>query len=113
MIINRNLKSLDNKTGNRIKMKIDVMLNNHDHWCKSCFWTPYKNTDQGFNEYLEFRINGVRIKWEQNLSLSNKIFYWNNDIIADGSRKDIGFIKKIINTSTLNVIKTKLGKVKI
>jgi hypothetical protein len=100
MEFKRNLKSLDNKTGNKIVKQLNIMMDNHDKY-KSCyFWTNTGNATnrrrQEFTEHLGFIFQGKKYEWNQELSISCKNFYWNSTIFIDDKKSNITAIKKLL-----------------
>ena len=97
---NRNLKSLDNKTGDKIKKILNNMLNTHEIYKNSYFWNPPGNAagrrNKEFTDYVSFIFNNKQYEWEQELSCSCKNVYWTNYISVDGKKKDIRTIKKLL-----------------
>lgn len=100
MEFKRNLKSLDNKTGNKIVKQLNIMIDNHDKY-KSCyFWTQTGNAAQRrrqeFTENISFIFQNKKYEWQQNLDISCKNFYWNSSIFVDGKKSNITTIKNLI-----------------
>jgi len=99
-IYNRNLKSLDNKTGKRITDMISKFVSTHEKYKNCYFWKNTGNANQRrkqeFNDRLEFILNGVKYDWRQSLEISCKNFYYTSQIFMDGTKKDIRIFKKLI-----------------
>ena len=100
MEIKRNLKSLENKTGEKIKNKIESMLSNHEKY-KSCyFWSSTGNASsrrrQEFEDELSFVYNGIKYDWRQSLDISCKNFYWTSSISKNGKKSNVKVVKGLI-----------------
>ena len=100
MTINRNLKTLENKTGSKIKRQLTEMLDNHEKYKNTYFWSPPINASgrraMEFNESIEFVLNGKKYSWKQDLSCSCRNVYWKSSVHVDGNKKNIRVIKKLI-----------------
>ncbi len=97
----RKLKTLENKTGQKIKNHIKLLIENHDKYKKSYFWNPPANASgrrsMEFSENLEFIINGETYIINQDLECSCSNVYWSNNITVNGSKKNITCLKKLIS----------------
>ena len=97
---NRNLKSLDNKTGRQIKSQIKEILRNKEHYAKCYFWTPRGNAAQRRQEEFEidfsFVLDGKKYEISQSLSISCRNFYFSTEILVDGEKKNITALKKLV-----------------
>ena len=100
MEIKRNLKSLNSKTGRTITNKLSVMINNHDKYKKSYFWSPpgtaSSRRSMEFKDNLIFNLGGKKYEIEQELYCSCKNVYWSNRIYIDGRKKTIIALKKLL-----------------
>jgi len=97
---NRNLKTLENKTGRKIKSALESILEDHEQYKNCYFWTPpgdaWSRRKEEFATSLSFLYNGDRIEISQNLELSCKNFYYSCDIRKNGKKSNIKLIKNII-----------------
>jgi hypothetical protein len=100
MNVTRNLKSLNNKTGNEIKNQINKMMDNHDKYKNCYFWKNTGNAAnrrrQEFSDELIFTLNDVEYKWVQDLSISCRNFYWTSSIYKNGKKSNIKIIQNLI-----------------
>ena len=97
----RNLKSLNNKTGELIKSELNNILAIHDKYKKCYFWTQNGNAAsrrrQEFDTLLKFKCNEIEYTISQTLSISCANFYYNCDIRKDGNKSNVTAINKLIN----------------
>lgn len=100
MKFKRNLKSLNNKTGQKIKAKLNEMLNNHERYKKCYFWTNTGNAasrrSQEFETSTSFILDGKKYEWNQDLNISCKNFYWTSIIHINSKKSNIIAIKKLL-----------------
>lgn len=100
MIINRKLKSLDNKTGQKIIAELNNIIDNHEHYKKCYFWTPCGNAAsrrrEEFDRKLIFNLDGKKYVIEQSLTISCKNYYFSTEIYVDSVKKNITAIKKLM-----------------
>lgn len=96
----RPLKTLDNKTGAKIKSIIQSIDSDHDRYKKCYFWTSTGNASQRrsqeFTRGLDFTFSGIHYEITQDLSISCKNFYYNCDIRKDGKKSNITALRKLI-----------------
>lgn len=96
----RNIKTLKNKTGEQIINKIRTMINNHERYKKSYFWTNTGNARsrraQEFETDLIFILDGKKYEWNQSLSISCINFYWTSVIYVDGCKKNITTMRNLL-----------------
>jgi hypothetical protein len=100
MEFKRNLKSLDNKTGEKIRKEIKGVLTDHEKYQGCYFWTQTGNASsrrrQEFDYNLVFNFNGTKYEINQSLDISCKNFYYRLNIEKNGKRSNIRAIKSII-----------------
>ena len=103
-IYRRNLKSLDNKTGRKIKAHIaDLVANSLKY--KSCyFWSNTGDAGnaasrrrQGFQTELSFILNGHKYAASQDLSISCRNFYFSTGVQYDGHNSNMTRLKNLID----------------
>ena len=97
---NRNLKSLNNKTGQKIKNQINIIIDNANQY-KSCyFWTNTGNAAdrrrQEFDVNFNFIFNGKKYEIAQSLAISCKNFYFKNSVAIDGKKSNITPLKNLL-----------------
>ena len=96
----RNLKTLNNKTGEKIKSKLSNILDTHEKYKKCYFWAPNTNAtgrrSQEFDENFNFMVADQLFEINQSLDISCKNFYYRLDIRLDGTKKNITCIKKLL-----------------
>jgi len=96
---NRNLKTLDNKTGREISAHMQAMMGNHEKYSKCYFWKPpgsaASRRNAEFTKELSFTVAGKKYNWYQELECSCKNMYWTNTIEIDGEKKNIRAIKAL------------------
>ena len=96
----RNLKTLNNKTGTKIKAKLSDILATHEKYKKCYFWTVNNNAAgrrrQEFDENFSFMVANKLYEINQSLDISCKNFYYRLDIRIDGYKKNITCIKNLI-----------------
>ena len=96
----RNLKTLKNKTGTKIKSKLSDILATHEKYKKCYFWTVNNNAagrrQQEFNNSFSFMIADELYEIKQSLDISCKNFYYRLDIRIDGNKKNVTCIKKLV-----------------
>ena len=100
MEIKRKLKSLENKTGLKIKSRIKNIIGDHDRY-KSCyFWSNTGNAAnrrrQEFTTSLKFNLNEIEYDICQDLSISCKNFYYSCDIQKNGKKSNIKSLKNLV-----------------
>ena len=100
MEIAGNLKSLDNKTGQKIVRTLKNIISDHDKYQKCYFWSQTGNASsrrrQEFTTEISFFFDGVKFEVNQSLSISCKNFYYSCDIRKDGKKSNIKAIKGLI-----------------
>ena len=96
----RNLKTLNNKTGEKIKSRLSNILATHEKYKKCYFWTPNTHAagrrSQEFDNSFSFMIADKLYEINQSLNISCKNFYYRLDIRLDGTKKNITCIKTLI-----------------
>ena len=96
----RNLKTLNNKTGTKIKAKLSDILATHEKYKKCYFWAPNTNAagrrQQEFDENFSFMVANKLYEINQSLDISCKNFYYRLDIRIDGNKKNVTCIKKLV-----------------
>jgi len=96
----RNLKTLNNKTGTKIKAKLSDILSTHEKYKKCYFWTVNNNAagrrSQEFDENFSFMIDDQLFEINQSLNISCKNFYYRLEIRIDGNKKNVTCIKKLL-----------------
>ena len=101
MEIKRNLKSLYNKTGQRITKELNSIISTHDQYQGCYFWSNTGNAAsrrrQEFDNDFSFLFNGVKFKISQSLSVSCKNFYYRLNIEKNGKKSNIKSIKNLLN----------------
>ena len=99
MQTNRKLKSLNNKTGQKIITEINSMLSDHDRVKECYFWSNTGNASdrrrQEFDRTLSFNLNGSEYQIGQSLNISCKNFYYQLSVYVDGNKKDVRVLKKL------------------
>ena len=100
MIINRNLKTLENKTGSKIKAELNNIIEIHQKYKNCFFWSP-PMTAAGrrkieFENELSFILKDKKYEVKQELNCSCKNMYFSTKIFVDGKKKDIRSLKKLI-----------------
>jgi hypothetical protein len=97
---NRNLKSLENKTGKKIKSYIQTILDNKKKYKDCYFWIPPCNANsrrqQEFKTEFSFLLNSQRYEVHQSLDLSCKNFYFATTVKVEGQNKNITALKKLM-----------------
>ena len=100
MEVKRELKSLNNKTGEKIKMEIKNVLYLHEKWKGCYFWTPRGNAaarrSVEFNREISFILSGVKYQISQGLTASCKNYYYGLDIRKNGNKSNITALTKLI-----------------
>ena len=96
----RNLKTLNNKTGEKIKSRLSNILATHEKYKKCYFWTVNNNAagrrQQEFDENFSFMVADKLYEINQSLGISCKNFYYRLDIRIDGNKKNVTCIKKLL-----------------
>ena len=96
----RNLKTLNNKTGTKIKAKLSDVLATHEKYKKCYFWKPNTHAagrrQQEFDENFSFMVANKLYEINQSLDISCKNFYYRLDIRIDGNKKNVTCIKKLL-----------------
>ena len=97
---NRNIQTLDNKTGQIIKQQIQTIICNHERF-KGCYnWIQHHSAagrrSQEFSFMFSFRLGGVHYKVWQSLEISCKNFYFKTLVKLDGEKKTIRALKKLV-----------------
>jgi len=100
MEIKRNLKSLENKTGKKIKTRINNIISDHNRYQKCYFWIQTGNAaqrrKQEFETTLIFNLAGIQYTITQTLKISCKNFYYSCDIRKNGKKSNIKAIKDLV-----------------
>ena len=97
---NRELKTLNNKTGDCIKFQIREVIEQHDRYSKAFFWTPKMNASQRrkeeFDDSFEFILSGEKVSIEQTLRISCQNYYYSLKVYVNGKKKDVRVLKKLV-----------------
>jgi len=100
MVIKRKLKSLDNKTGEKIKTAINEVLKNSEKYKKCYFWSNTGSASsrrrEEFDNRLIFTLKGRKYKVFQSLDISCKNFYFATSVEIDGNRSNIRALKSLV-----------------
>jgi len=100
MKINRNLKTLNNKTGKKIISTLSTMCFDHEKYKNCYFWKNTGNAanrrSQEFEQTIVFTLNDVEYEWVQYLTISCRNFYWTSKIYKNGVKTNIKTIRKLI-----------------
>ena len=100
MIKYRKIKTLDNKTGTKIKKDLDMFIKNYEKYKNCFFWgstgsASYRRS-QEFNNAIEFNVADKEYYVRQCLEISCKNFYFKTIVMVDGQKKDVRVIKKLL-----------------
>lgn len=97
----RNLKSLENKTGNKIKNALNTIISEHERCKKSYFWKSFGNAAQRrkneFCNELNFVLNNTEYVIVQEMTQSCKNVYFSTHIELNDEKKNITALKKLVN----------------
>ena len=100
MEFKRNLKSLQNKTGEKIVRELNVVIDNHEKYQGCYFWINTGNAAnrrrQEFDYNLSFIFNGIKHEINQSLDISCKNFYYRLNIEKNGKKSNVRAIKNLI-----------------
>jgi len=100
MEIKRNLKSLNNKTGEKIVSAINDIIDTQEKYKGCYFWTQTGNAAsrrrQEFDTKLIFNLNGRTYDISQTLSISCNNFYFGTIVYRDGKKSNIRVLKNLI-----------------
>ena len=93
------MREWKNITKKRRSLLVDI-LDTHEKYSKSYFWSPRGNASQRrreeFETELSFLWKGQKVEISQDLSISCKNFYYTLNIFVDDCKKDIRIIKEIL-----------------
>jgi len=98
---NRKLKSLDNKTGRRIKATIENLLIDHEKYKNCYFWSGDNGncaarSRRAFEVELTFYLNGVHYEVYQGFHQSRKNSYYSCKIYRNDKKSSITVLKNLL-----------------
>jgi hypothetical protein len=100
MVINRKLKSLDNKTGKKILARIQDIIDTNERYKNCYFWTSNKNASgrraEEFERYLKFFTKDDEYTIHQSLDISCRNYYYRLSIMKNGRKSNITILKNIL-----------------
>jgi len=100
MIKYRKIKTLNNKTGGKIKKDLSMFIKNYEKYKNCFFWGSTGNASyrrkQEFDNAIEFNVAEQEYYVRQCLEISCKNFYFKTIVMVDGQKKDIRTIKKLL-----------------
>ena len=93
------MKTYKRFNGSKAHQKLHILLNKHELYKKSFFWTTSASQRRRaeFKEEIEFAYNGITYEITQELECSCKNFYYSLTVLCNGEKKDIRAIKKLLN----------------
>ena len=97
---NRNLQTLESKTGQEVKSQIETILANAEKFKGCYFWNNTGNAAarraQEFIHEFYFFMSGKKYEVSQELIISCKNFYFKTTVLVDGEKKTVAAIKKLV-----------------
>jgi len=86
----------------KIRQQLIDIIDSHEEWSKSFFWTPNRYSNRDFDNSYIFKLkDGSTVTVNQRLQSSRKNYYYSNTITLEDSdlklkRKDIRLIKVLL-----------------